>query len=751
MSKYTSKLLQSLTFLYHTLSNTILGPTIIAVLIFGLFLDFSIIEPANTAWLLRDSGDGLQSYIGSTAFRMDTWHFPITKTVLINNPEGLCIIYTDSNPLLSILAKLFSFVFPPHYQFFGIWFLLCWILQSVLGYLILKKLTQNNSYSLLASALFCLLPTQLARLPHMNLVAFWIILWALYIFINKDWTNNKKQVLFFVVMLIASLVHAYFLLMTLFIAGTWYAKEFIHYLNSKENKAAIRFFVTNAAFGTLLVGLLWVLGYFYNLEPQEGLNGFGYFSMNLSAPFSAMYSDFSNFSHGLPSEGGQYEGYQYLGFGFVLLLIFIALFSLKKDKLHVLPVGLFYLCLCSLLFLIKPNEVLLSFYERSVVCLFLIIYGTLCYSVFIEKQKELLYLYIPATLCFLFALSNKIMLGKITLFEFIPNDDAWYIFLLQSGRSSGRFFWVTVLFLLVVGLFLLHRYFGKHKRSILFLIVIIFIQYADIGVDKFLIPSNERVYESPLDEQCKKMLLATQSVQFIAGIDPKIVEFSLLNNKPINKFSSARKSGALTTVRLQNEITNFNQGRLDSNVLYLIDSPADLPFNKSYKIHRFYGGKLALFSGQKYADQAVTVQHKQGDSLSTLLQHIQTSSLVIIAVKDEASGLLPDSFRNQLDSLYKSKLSDLEFRNSYFAVFSYGKLIEESISKEHAVEYRGSLLNHELFIKSGGYDTGNEAIIEIDGIDLAVNATGLNVLVWESEKGIGSAYLYNTFGRKYSY
>ncbi|MDF2453930.1 MAG: hypothetical protein K0S26_3434 [Bacteroidota bacterium] len=751
MNKFNSKLLQSFTFLYHTLSNTILGPTIIGVLIFGLFFDFSIIEPANTAWLLRDSGDGLQSYIGSTAFRMDSWHFPITRTVLINNPEGLCIIYTDSNPLLSILAKLMSFVFPAHYQFYGFWFLLCWILQSVLGYLIIKKLTQNNSYAFVASALFCLLPTQLARLSHLNLVAFWIILWALYVFIQKDWTNNRKQLLFFIVMVMASLVHAYFLLMTLFIAGPWYAVEFIQYVKSKNYKTAIRFLAANAALGSLLITLLWIFGYFYNLEPQEGLCGFGYFSMNLSAPFSAMYTDFSNFSHGLPSEGGQYEGYQYLGFGFFLLLIFTALYSVKNDKPYLLPAGLFYLCLCSLFFLIKPNEVLLSFYERAVVCLFFIIYGALWYALFIGKQKELFYLFIPASLCFVFALSNKIMLGKVTLFEFIPNDDAWYLFLLQSGRSSGRFFWVTALFLLVVSLFLLHRYFGKGKKSIFFLIVIIFTQYADVCVEKFVIPSNERVYESPLDEQSKKMLLASHSVQFIAGIDPKVIEFSLLNNKPINKFSSARRSGALTTTRLQNEIANFNQGRLDSTVLYLIDSPADLPFNNIYKVHRFYGGKMALLSRQQYIDKAVAVQHKQSDSLATLVQQLKTSPLVIIAVKDEASGLLPEFFRNQLDSLYKTKLSNLEFRSSYLAVFSYGKLIEESMSKEHPVEYRGSLLNHEIFVKSGGYDTGNEALIEIDGIDLAINATGLNVAVWQGKEGIWSAYVYNTFGQKYVY
>ncbi len=233
-SSLIANLPSGLFFMYEKLNSTLLGPVIIGIIVFGLFFDFSIIEPANTAWIFRDGGDAVQHYLGSYAFRSDEWHFPITKTVLINNPEGASIIFTDSNPLLSIIAKCIKFIFPPHYQFFGFWFLLCWILQSVFSYLLIHKITDNKLYALLSAVLFCLLPTQWSRLNHANLVSFWIILWSLYVFINNGYSSKRKQFLFFIIFSLCALIHPYLLFMCLSIGGTWYVVQSIHFLKKKE-------------------------------------------------------------------------------------------------------------------------------------------------------------------------------------------------------------------------------------------------------------------------------------------------------------------------------------------------------------------------------------------------------------------------------------------------------------------------------------------------------------------------------------
>jgi len=80
----------------------------IGVVVFGNYFDFTIVEPNNTAWIMRLQGDHSQHYIGSVAFRTDDWHFPLTKTTYINYPEGVSIVYTDSNPLVAFIQKFFD-------------------------------------------------------------------------------------------------------------------------------------------------------------------------------------------------------------------------------------------------------------------------------------------------------------------------------------------------------------------------------------------------------------------------------------------------------------------------------------------------------------------------------------------------------------------------------------------------------------------------------------------------------------------
>ena len=112
--------------------------------------------------------------------------FPFLKTKLIAYPEGVSIVYTDSNPLLSIFFKLFRGVFPPEYQFFGFWFLLCWMLQSFLGYKLIHVLTGGNKlYSILSSFLFALIPSMVFRVSQPNLVAIWVIIW-MFIIVLKN-------------------------------------------------------------------------------------------------------------------------------------------------------------------------------------------------------------------------------------------------------------------------------------------------------------------------------------------------------------------------------------------------------------------------------------------------------------------------------------------------------------------------------------------------------------------------------------
>ncbi|MBL4592417.1 MAG: hypothetical protein JKX68_01210 [Flavobacteriales bacterium] len=239
---------------------SILLSLIIGAVIFTFFFDLQILDPTYIQWL--KDGDRMQHYVGSYTFRADSWHFPITKTTLLAYPEGASIIYTDSNPLLSIIFKLLRPVFPPENQFFGIWFMLCWILQSVFGFLIMNKLTKNKVYALLSAVLICLLPAMFHRIMHTNLIAFWLILWAIYIFILDDEKHFKKEVLFFLVFAVAALIHGYLCIMTIFIGGTWFLKEGIFYIKKKDFKTLGMYAFRVIMLGIIFILTLWVFGFF---------------------------------------------------------------------------------------------------------------------------------------------------------------------------------------------------------------------------------------------------------------------------------------------------------------------------------------------------------------------------------------------------------------------------------------------------------------------------------------------------------
>ena len=130
---------------------------------FGVFFwrfGFEVLDPTNISWLMSHE-DLAQHYIGWLFFRNEPWNFPVGKISGFMYPIGTNIVLTDSNALLSIPLKFFSFLLPSEFQFIGIWFLLCYCLQGLLGYLLMTTITRNPSLKVLGSVFFFLSPALL--------------------------------------------------------------------------------------------------------------------------------------------------------------------------------------------------------------------------------------------------------------------------------------------------------------------------------------------------------------------------------------------------------------------------------------------------------------------------------------------------------------------------------------------------------------------------------------------------------------
>jgi hypothetical protein len=80
----------------------------------------------------------LISLSGWWSFKADSWHFPLLHTQLLNAPEGANIAVTHSIPLLALVFKPFNAWLAPEFHYFGIWFALSYLLQSISAVLLAR-------------------------------------------------------------------------------------------------------------------------------------------------------------------------------------------------------------------------------------------------------------------------------------------------------------------------------------------------------------------------------------------------------------------------------------------------------------------------------------------------------------------------------------------------------------------------------------------------------------------------------------
>lgn len=286
-------------------------PSIALVLLaMGLFVWWmhpQVLDVTNVGWTLNGKDWGQNALGLATYLRQGTW--PGGWTPLILSPEGVHLLMMDSNPLLGLLLKPFTgWLLPPGVQFVG-WVLLVHLLLHVgFAWLLVRDRAPSTAAALAGAALLSLLPTLYNRYPHSNLAAHWLILWALWLFIERprSWSQWLAPIA------VAGLIHSYLLLMVLAIWGSAVLRE----VGTKGDRAgAITSLAAVAAFG---VGLT----FYHGLTDRPVSTGtYGSFPMALDALWNPVVSTNSVFlpaSMFSPNQG--FEGFQYLGAGLLLLV-----------------------------------------------------------------------------------------------------------------------------------------------------------------------------------------------------------------------------------------------------------------------------------------------------------------------------------------------------------------------------------------------------------------------------------------------
>ncbi len=124
---------------YSFCIGAVLG-AIIFIVVYGI----KVLDISNDDFLMSYHLDQTQHYVGWRLFRASSWHFPIGLCDTSIYPYMSSVVYTDSIPLFAVFFKILSPILPEKFQYFGIFGVICFMLQGGMAKLLLRKRIDNE-------------------------------------------------------------------------------------------------------------------------------------------------------------------------------------------------------------------------------------------------------------------------------------------------------------------------------------------------------------------------------------------------------------------------------------------------------------------------------------------------------------------------------------------------------------------------------------------------------------------------------
>ena len=282
-----------------------------------------VLDITNVGWVLNGRDWG-QNALGLAAYlRSGNW--PGTATPLMLSPEGIHLLMMDSNPLLGLVLKPFAGLLPAGVQFIGWWLLISLALHVRFAWLLVRDKAPDFASAWLGTALLTLLPTLYNRYIHSNLCSHWLLLWALWIFLDRD--RSRRWGPWLAVIGVAGLVHSYILVMV----GAIWASAMLRELIAGSAADRRRAIGMTCVVGMLGIGLALLHGL---ADPPISTGKYGAFPMALDALINPAHPGYSLFLPSTPDDEGRgFEGYQYLGAGLILLVVAALAVSIRRRLL----------------------------------------------------------------------------------------------------------------------------------------------------------------------------------------------------------------------------------------------------------------------------------------------------------------------------------------------------------------------------------------------------------------------------------
>ncbi len=443
--------------------------------------------------MLRDVSINFNDYLG----------FINSKTILPYTdmnayPDLSGVVYIDCIPLLAILVKTIILTIPAlnnmdfiNFQYIGIVGAVNFILQGLLAFIIIKKITKTNYINaLLGSLFFVIAPITLERFPvHFALTSQWLILASFLPFLYYKNRSKKVMLLYWFVLGFSALgIQPYFVVTTAFVA---IAFSFYVYFKYDEKKLSWCF-LPISILGSILA-FCFTGGVGNAVSATTETYWFNLYSFNLNSFFNPTISEnfffatvFSFLNGKLPiRDVCNWEGFSYLGAGIIIPLVAIIAYCL-----YFLPKKSFQ----------DKYRDFLKKYKVEIAVFVSFFFLTLLYS------------------CSFVITFNELLLVKIPVPEFIEKC-------LSVFRAPGRVIWADFfLIYFFVICFLLKKF--KPVVSTCILGTLFIVQAVDLSVFFKIYRSffsQKVVYSSPLKNEGWNIIKQGKKYVFIRDFDGKNV------------------------------------------------------------------------------------------------------------------------------------------------------------------------------------------------------------------------------------
>ena len=665
--------------------------TLLGVALFFSRFGWKILNPTQIDWLMSRNDPG-SYYLIWSFFRHEPWGFPLGEVSSYLYPLGTSVPLVDGLPLLAFPMKLISGILPVPFQYYGLWLLLCYGLQAFFGQRLARLALGDNLGSALGGLLFLLTPAFLYRQGHIALSSHWVLLAGIYLYLlGQEMGNRRFYRSWGALLFVVALIHPYLTVMVL-----------VFFLAANVDRHG-QWSVLHRALITVggIVGVVfiwWVAGYFVGMGSEAiTTEGFGKFSANLNTFINPMGKGDLLRERALLD--GQYEGYSYLGVGWLLLLA-ASLFMLgifrKPEKRHVLVLV-------------------------SVVALFI------------------------------FALSNKIVLGGRVLLEYeVPE---FLETLTQTFRASGRFTWP----LIYVGFFwILKSVTSKlRRRQLLALLgLAALLQVVDLPRMEF----DGRVfrglrYQPRLKSEHWDAL--AEGAGCVVAIPPfkhnaqekgdyrDICFLASRHRIPTTAGYAGRISYSAARAARDSLLAVVAEGRAAATDLFIVERSRFpdiyLGLGNSWKASLLDNYHVCWHEALGI-DVPITYGPAERVTLDAFLADFGDST-VLMAVQDEGrGGLKPEELAALTDR--GIEVESLAYRGSMAAVLHGGRCVWQVLHKDSQVTasfpvgqtFKDFEVRRPMQLVSAGYLVGNRSLLKVDGRDLGFHRRGFNVVVLDAEQ-----------------